>query len=196
MFIQLTAIAFIALGVIFSWFTTGHPKGNEAWQLPTFKIIYNLSYGYLASYIFYFINIYLPQCTRFTESTENVAYGIFKIMFGAKSRTIQLKTEQSDIPLERLINAFLEGLKKDYEQLLIWCEDRKVHEAIMQSYYLLLFARKFDKHSVEDWEYFERLINANYEILLDKLNKIDTPFSLRVLGIINGKVATEFKDKL
>lgn len=81
MFIQLSAIAFISLGIIASWFTTGHPEGNEAWQLPMFTICYNLSYGYLASYIFYIVNCYLPEKQQREKNYQKFAWAMARIHF-------------------------------------------------------------------------------------------------------------------
>ena len=55
MFAQLSAIAVIALMVITASYSTPPPH-VEQWMPPLFEIIKNLSYGFLASYIFYLIN--------------------------------------------------------------------------------------------------------------------------------------------
>lgn len=99
MFIQLTAIAFIAFGIIISWFTTGHPQGHETWQLPTFSICYNLSYGYLASYIFYIINVHLPQVKKRNEDHDALGWAIARILYNLNilKKTYNISTNQEDL---------------------------------------------------------------------------------------------------
>lgn len=115
MFNQLTAIALLSLIIIYAWFGIDHSTTNTFLN-SSLEIAHNLSYGYLASYIFYIVNIYLPHKKKESESTEEIGVALARIQHNLNEIKIKFSLDTSASNLGRLI---LDLNKEDNNQPFI-----------------------------------------------------------------------------
>lgn len=137
--------------------------------------IYNLSLAYIASFIFYYINNYLPE----KKNSKNIKRVIHNnVMFIIERRKIlnNLKNsnvnEKTEIDLNgKYISAedFLQKLQIDLHQhldLILTIKERLPTELLRNS--LLLKRHPYFKSNFKDWEKFNKYIES-YDLLSNKL---------------------------
>lgn len=157
-----------------------------------FSMTCNVLYGYIASYIFFFINIYAPEKKELRTRGKQVANRIreFKRKIPIQRKTIKssFKPNSNIGTPQEVFEGHMEILQKDYELLTNWINDIEVNDRIIQNLYLILFSHQFKQYTLSSWDDFTLILQQNIDKLINELSELETPLANLVTHNLKKKV--------
>lgn len=170
-------------------------KGAELF----YTMLCNIAYGYIASAIFYYANIYLPERDFIEEQSEKIAHRTWAFNQKISSLTAYLAIKTRDgklldhIPVvlsngeksERNMKDFMDGnrkvFQKDYQHIDVLLTDTQIKSALIQNLQLLVYDTTFSAYTFDEWMDYADELKSGVKNFITTLEKMESATSIRVI---------------
>lgn len=125
-----------SLTLILAFTLTNHLPAPNPITASFFSAVVNLAYGFAASYIFYIINIYIPENKRIKNDGESIAEHL-AAMLTLSNKYLTFFTEEENLSGTEIVTyrrVAMEEIDQEYRAAITLCSDPKIRASLITTF--------------------------------------------------------------